>query len=282
MYIYFRILLAMKTSYYIVPIDFSAVTINALITACDFLKNEDATILALHIVSKKSDKIAAKQKMEEVLNHLPAALRPMVESRILVGDLFSDIGKAAEVLGAKMILMGTHGARGMQKIFGSNALKLVGSTSTPFIILQDEAKLEKLNTIVMPFNYEKESIQVINYVAYLGKKFNSTIHLLSSHEEDQWLKGKIFSNQTVVRNILETNDLSYEMVNLPKAKNLVNEVVDYAKKVNADIVAASFFSDALIQSMNPFIQGLIENESNIPFLTVNAEDSGVITKAVHY
>lgn len=272
----------MKTSYYIVPIDFSAVTINALITACDFLKNENATVLALHIISKKADKTAANQKMEEVLNHLPEPLKGMVESRIIVGDLFSDIGKAAEILGARMIIMGTHGARGMQKIFGSNALKLVGSTSTPFIILQDEARLEKLDTIVMPFNFEKESIQVINYAAYLAKKFNSTVHLLGSHQEDQWLKGKVFSNQTVVRNILDGNGIAYEMVNLPKAKNLVSDVLEYAKKVDADIIAASFFSDALIQSMNPFIQGLIENDLHIPFLTVNAEETGVFTKAVHY
>ncbi len=272
----------MKTSHYVVPIDFSPVTQHALTEACRFVQDEETTVIALHIVSKKSEKTAATAKMEDMIKALPKELQHLVEYRILVGDIFDDIGKAAEILAAKLIIMGTHGARGMQKIFGSNALKMVGSTSTPFIILQNETKLVPLKNIVMPFNFDKESIQIVNYAAYLAKKFNASIHLIGSHESDQWLKGKLFSNQSLISNMLNNHGIDYKIENFPSSKNFIKEVVQYAHDNNAELIAASFFSDALIQSMNPFIQGLIENEMQIPFLTVNAEDFGTALGPIAY
>ncbi len=263
----------MKTPHYIVPIDFSAVTENALISAARFFKAENPTIIALHIVSSKSDTIAAKLKMEELIDSLPLELQEIIEPRVVVGDLFSDIGKAAEILDARLIIMGTHGARGMQKIFGSNALRLVGSTNTPFLILQDEVQLTKIKNIVMPFNFEAESIQVINYAAYLAKKYDAQINLLGHHNEDEWLRGKSFGNQNIIRKLLDDNQIDYVIENLynSTSKSYIPNILEYAKRVDADIIAASFFGDSLFQNVNPHIQPLIENDLQIPFLTVNAE-----------
>lgn len=272
----------MKTSHYVVPIDFSPVTDHALIEACKFIQNDVTIVIALHIVSKESEKRAAIVKMEDLMLKIPKEFRELVEYRIIVGSLYEDIGKAAEILAARLIIMGTHGARGMQKIFGSNALKMVGSTSAPFLILQDETKLIPLKNIVMSFNFEKESIQVIKYAAYLAQKFGATIHLISSHENDQWLQGKLFSNQTLISKYLNDHSIDFKIINLANSKTIINDIIDYAKEVNAELIAASFFSDALFQNVNPFIQGLIENKPLIPILTINAEETGIARGATVY
>ena len=46
---------------------------------------------------------------------------------------------------ASAIIMGTHGAKGMQKLFGSFAMKVIISTSVPFMVVQKDSEIKKVN-----------------------------------------------------------------------------------------------------------------------------------------
>jgi hypothetical protein len=65
------------------------------------------------------------------------------------------------------------------------------------------------------------------------------------------------------------------VANIDKTKDFEKELITYAKEVDADLFAATFFSTSLIKGMSGFLQALIENEYSIPVLTVNAEDLSV-------
>jgi len=45
-------------------------------------------------------------------------------------------------IGALMVVMGTHGIKGMQKLMGSWALKVITSSKVPFIAVQDTPKAD--------------------------------------------------------------------------------------------------------------------------------------------
>jgi len=260
----------MRSTLYLVPFDFSEISDNALRMALDMAIFNKGQVMILHIVSHKSAKITAYEKLKSVVDNLSEKDQSLVLPKVLVGDIYEDIAKASEVLSASLIVMGTHGAKGMQKLFGSHALKLVSSTSTPFIIIQGLQHYKSLKTIVMPFNFDKESIQIASFAGFIAKKFNATIHLAGYHDEDEWLESKMKSNQQVVRRLFEENDVKYEIVNLPKTKSFAQDFIKYALEAKADLLAASYFTDNIISVNNAFIQELIEHP--IPLLTVNAED----------
>jgi molecular chaperone DnaK (HSP70) len=44
--------------------------------------------------------------------------------------------------------MGTHGMKGMQKLFGSNAMKVITSTAIPFVVIQQETEAKQLIKVV--------------------------------------------------------------------------------------------------------------------------------------
>lgn len=266
----------LKAPIYLVPHDFSPVADSAVRLALDLALKDNGTVYLLHVVGKSSEKMNARSKFEEVLSAYSDEERSNITTKVIEGDIFNDIGKAGDILKAAMIVMGTHGAVGMQKVFGSRAVKLLSSSSTPFLITQGKKDVERIKNIVMPFSFAKESIQITTFVSTIAKKFDATIHLCGFHDKDDWLDAKTKTNQLIVRRALDDAGVSYEIVHLPPSKTYDKDLVDFAKSIDADMFAAAYFKEGVLPTPNSFIQGMIENELQIPLMTVNAEELSVI------
>ncbi len=270
----------LKEPIYLVPVDFTDEASSAVRLALDLAEANDGSAYLLHVVSKSSEKVAARQLFTDFLESYSEKELDLISTKVIEGDIFNDIGKAGDILKAALIVMGTHGAHGMQKVFGSRAVKLISSSATPFLITQGKKEVEKINNIVMPFSFAKESIQITNFVGAIAKKFNATIHLCGFHDNDEWLDAKTKSNQSVVRRALDGMNVSYEIAHLPPSKSYDKDLVEFAKSIDADMFAAAYFKEGILPTPNTFIQGMIENELNLPLLTVNAEELSVINS--HY
>ena len=74
---------------------------------------------------------AAEQKMEKFLEG-----RNDVKAKVLVGDVSEEIIRHAEESGMDLIIMGTHGYKGLEKVmFGSVAEKVVRSSPCPVLTI---------------------------------------------------------------------------------------------------------------------------------------------------
>ena len=187
-----------KHPIYLVPHDFSKVAESATRLAIDLAEANDGIAYLLHIVGKESERIEARQNFKNLVAEMSEKDQKYVTTKVIVGDLYEDTGKAGDILKASLIVMGTHGAKGMQKLFGSHAVKMISNASNPFLITQGKKKVEKIRTIVMPFNFAKESLQIITFASSIAKKFKAKMHLVGYHEKDQWLEQKTQSNQVNV------------------------------------------------------------------------------------
>jgi nucleotide-binding universal stress UspA family protein len=265
----------MQKPIYLVPCDFTDKFESALRLGIDLAEYNKGSVMIIHIVGKKSDKIEAKQKLKKLISELKPEDKPYVDFRVLIGDIYDDIAKAAEILNVALIVMGTHGAKGMQKLMGSHALKLVNSTSSPFMITQGNKYIDKMKNIVFPFSNEKESIQIAPFAANVAKQFNSRVHLIGYHDKDSSIESKMRANLHLLKGYFSDHKIDYVVADIDKSKDFEKELISYAKNVDADLFAATFFSSSLIKGVSGFLQFLIENESSIPVLTVNSEELGV-------
>ncbi|MFT5778145.1 MAG: nucleotide-binding universal stress UspA family protein [Crocinitomicaceae bacterium] len=265
-----------KHPLYLVPFDFTPVSESAMRLALDLAEVNQGSVYLLHIVGKSSEKSDARNKFKETLDGLNEMEQKLTTTKVIVGDLFEDMGKAGDILKASLIVMGTHGAKGMQKIFGSNAVKMISNASSPFIITQGKKSIDKINTIVMPFSFSKESIQISTFAGRMAQKFNAKIHLVAHHAKDEWIEHKTQSNQLVVRKHFADVGVECEIVNLPGVSGYEKELLDYANSIDADVIAAAYYKEGILPSPNSFIQAMIENELQVPVLTVNAEELYVI------
>lgn len=265
-----------KHPIYLVPHDFSEVSKGATRLALDLAEANDGSAYLLHVVGKSSEKLEARRTFQALVSEMSEEDQGRLTTKVVAGDLFEDVGKAGDILKASLIVMGTHGAKGMQKFLGSHAVKMISNASTPFLITQGKKKVEKINTIVMPFSFAKESIQIVSFASSMAKKFNAKIHLVGHHDSDQWLEHKTQSNLLVVRRHLTDAGVEHEIVNMDGKGSYEKELIKYSHSVDADIIAAAYFKEGILPSPNSFIQMMIENEEQIPVLTVNSAELTVI------
>lgn len=262
---------------YLIPFDFTPVSESAMRLGLDLAIANKGSVMLLHVAKKHSEKRDVKKQFKQVIADLSESDANLVVTRVLVGDIFEDITKAAEIVDAALIVMGTHGARGFQKIFGSNAVKMISHSSTPLMITQGKKTVDKINAIVMPFSFEKKTIQIINLATSIAKKFNATIHLVGYHDKDEWLKKNMKNNQKIIRRHLQENNVEHVIENIAAGSDYNSELMKYAQKVDADLMAAGYYQDGIITNPNSFIQSMIENKLHLPLLTVNAEELNVQT-----
>ena len=66
--------------------------------------------------------------------------------------------------------MGTHGIRGLQKLTGSWALKVIVRTKVPFVVVQEFPKSNNYQKVVFPVDYKRESKEKIKWSSFLIRK----------------------------------------------------------------------------------------------------------------
>ncbi|MGB1041300.1 MAG: hypothetical protein ACPGVD_10535, partial [Flavobacteriales bacterium] len=181
------------------------------------------------------------------------------------------INTSIDLLDIDYVIMGTHGVTGLQKVLGSKALKLVNASKKPFLITQEGKELEKIKTIVLPFSYSSESVQIGSVVSHLAKSHGAKIHLVGFQHDDEWLKNDIARNQILIKRILKESNTEYEIVKLEGKDSYESELIAYSNSVSADLIAAAHFSGSPLIIRKNFVRDLISNEFKIPVLTLNAE-----------
>jgi nucleotide-binding universal stress UspA family protein len=173
----------------LVPTDFTKVSDSAMNHAVTLAQHTGAEVYLLHVVPKQAEVEEARRKLElEVERALQLNGAVVVHKMVRVGSIFEDIGDAAAEVGASLIIMGTHGMRGMQFLTGSRALRVITSSPVPFIVVQERSiKADGYDSIVVPLDLHKETRQKLTIVADMAKTFASKVHLIVPKEDDEFL-----------------------------------------------------------------------------------------------
>lgn len=214
---------------YLVPCDFSEITDNALTFALDIAHANDGSVFLIHIVTDRKDKAKMTNRMNNLINKLPEEDQQRTTGRVIYGSIYEDIGKATELLRPAIVVLGTHGAKGLQNIFGSHMDKMISNSSSPLLITRGSGNsVSSINKIVMPVDFTKESLQITSFASRIAKKFNACIHLLAEHSSSEIHEDKTLNNQKIVKDHMENSGVDYKVVKLPGQASYEKEMLNYA------------------------------------------------------
>jgi len=262
----------------IVPWDFTHVAEHALAHAAKISRMVGNEICLLHIVDPKitaKDEEAKKVQLKEKAEENSKKFNVPVAFHISKGSIFTAIADFAHERDASLVVMGTHGMKGMQKLTGSWALKVIVKSKVPFIVVQEPpADLERYHNIVFPLDFRNENKEKIRMAIFMGKYFDSKIHILETVSTDKSIIKKTNINMNFAIKYLMQNNIEYEIHDMPKG-DLAQQTLDFAQKINADLVLIMTtknitFADFIIGAQEQFI---IANSSKIPVCCVNPKAS---------
>jgi nucleotide-binding universal stress UspA family protein len=258
----------------VVPWDFSHVAEHALAHAVKIGKMVANDICLLHIVESGITPKALAEKTS-LLKHLveenSKKYNIPVGYHISKGSIFTDIAEYVNENDASLVVMGTHGMKGMQKITGSWALKVIVKSKVPFIVVQDPpTDQERYHNIVFPVDFRGENKEKIKMAIFMGKYFESKIHMLVSISTDKNILKKTKINLNFAVKYLIQNNIEYEIHDMPKGK-FAEQTIEFAQKTNADLILIVTtknitFADYMLGASE---QEIIANSSKIPVCCVN-------------
>ncbi|MEX1001731.1 MAG: universal stress protein [Crocinitomicaceae bacterium] len=257
---------------YLVPYDFTPATKEAYHYALTLAKTAGGEVMLAHIVKEEAEIPSAKRELEKFIALQTEDAKAITDFRVMEGSVYEDINQIAETAEASAIVMGTHGKTGLQNVFGSNALKIVADSHIPFIIVQEGVDKSQINDIVMPFSFERESLQITQFATAMAKTFDATIHLVGFRDHDDSLFHDMKINQAIVQKYLVQQKIKYKIVTLPSKDNYETELLEYAHTQGADLFAAAYFDQGFRSFFHSFVDELINNKYKIPVITVNGPE----------
>lgn len=248
----------------LVPTDFSEMSENALEFASYLSQRLEAKIQLLHVIESYKYNSALKDH-----NQFTDALEVGVEIKLgreaervtkiahlevgtdyTKGKIYKQINKYAANGNYDLIVMGTHGASGINElekfIMGSNAYRVVSASPCPVITVKDLKTPVKIDNLLLPIDSSKESLQKVGKAIYIAKLFSSTIHLvLVSSFFDEFVTsiggGKIALKQ--LSNIFKRANIPFTS-KIIRHENVGQSILRYSKEINADLVIMMAHQDS--------------------------------------
>ena len=257
----------------LVPHDFSAVADCAVIHASKIANSFSGEVYLLHVVSRQKDIGTTKVKLDRIAEKAEKISGISFHVIVRIGNIFEDIGDVASEIGAGFIVMGTHGAKGMQKIMGSYALRVISHSKVPFVIVQNKEPkaTDTYDDIVVPIDYSDVTKQKLAVAADIAIQFGSKIHFFYEKEDDEFLHKKLVRELSFAKNFFLERQISFTLNQAEEPGKLKKQLIHFAAKIDADLIAiVNTQEGALLPDFfGSDEQEVIANEVEIPVIITN-------------
>ncbi|MED5318081.1 MAG: universal stress protein, partial [Bacteroidota bacterium] len=234
----------------------------------------------LHIVAKKKSFAEARQRLEAFAKEQLSSFEGIVKTTVRIGHVFDDIDDVSVEMDANLVIMGTHGLKGMQFITGGRALKIVRECSVPVIITQSRPIRETgYDDIVVPLDLHQDTKQKLAIVAEMATYFKGRVHIISPAESDEFLGNQLRRNVGFASDYFEERGIQYTTkISAHDSGAFVKDVIRYAASIEADLISIMNFHENSLMGIlgTSYEQQIITNEAEIPVLVLNPFETRII------
>lgn len=257
----------------LVPHDFSAVADCAVNHASKIANSFNGEVHLLHVVSKQKEVDAIKEKLTKIAEKSEKNTAASFHVIVRIGNIFEDIGDVASEIGAGFIVMGTHGAKGMQKIMGSYALRVISHSKVPFVVVQNKNPKDSdtYDDIVVPVDHSDVTKQKLAVAANIATHFGSRIHLFYENVSDEFLKKKLDRELSFAKNYFLERKITYTMNQADEEGSLKKQLIKFAARIDADLIAVVNTQEGALlpDFFGSDEQVVIANDAEIPVIITN-------------
>jgi nucleotide-binding universal stress UspA family protein len=261
----------------LVPIDFSAESLNGLKMAILFSGRMKVNIHLVNVLQKTDE--VDKPAAEVELTRVEAEFQKIIEAHkdkignkseinyiISRGRVYQEIVNLADKFEDSLITTSTHGASGFQEVFiGSNAFRIISATDKPVITLRKNYCPASIGKIVLPIDLSADSRQKVPFTADLAKLFEAEVHVVGVHTSRAKANiKKIRSYTSQVAGYVEgkvkceSNEIFGDDVS--------DMLINYANTIKADLISITTEQSSAISLIMGNTAHQILNKAEIPVL----------------
>lgn len=255
----------------LVPYDFTEVADNAVKHAIKICNILNADLCLLHIVKKDSQISEYEEKLKETCDAINKEYGIQPIPIIRDGTIFKTINHVVSDLDSILVVMGTHGMKGLQKLTGSWALKVIVGSKIPYLVIQEPPTYEDLLKIVYPVDFKTENKEKLKWVEFLAKMFNVKVYLFTSTNKEGIVDSRTKANLVFNKKFLEDKGIDFEIAMAEDKTSFSQETINYAESINAGMIMIMTTRDIAFHDymLGAYEQYIIANSAKIPVLVIN-------------
>ncbi|WP_066630211.1 universal stress protein [Labilibacter marinus] len=255
----------------LVPYDFTEVAMHAIEHAKSLSDRSNSSICILHIVKKDTDMDAATELLNKEKDVIKGKFGIDIKAIVKEGTIFKTINEVADEIGAIMVVMGTHGIKGMQKLTGSWALKVIIGSKIPFFVVQEKPLNSPVHKIVFPVDFKTENKEKLVWAEFISKFLNTKIYLLSSSTKDGVIEPRTKANLVFCKKFLEEKGIDYELSLSEGGGSFSQETIKFADNIEAAAIIIMTTRDIAFHDyiLGANEQQTIANSSKVPVMVIN-------------
>lgn len=240
----------------LVPVDFSQHSEYALEVAAAFAKSYNAEILVLHMMGL-SDSIFIKDESQDVAQavfHMKLAEKqfatfldkPYLEGVTVTETvknykIFEEINDLALAEDVNLIIMGSHGAKGLKEEFvGSNTERVVRTSKVPVLVVKGNGETALPKRVVFACDFKNENVKVYREAIPFFEELEVKIDLVYVNlPADRFRSSKEIEERMVkfMRVAEFGTPLHQDDLVIIDGYSIESALYDYATKVSADALA---------------------------------------------
>lgn len=239
----------------LVPTDFSDASEHALRVAADLAKENNAQIVALHMLDIPETLINKEESQEygEVMFFMKLANKRFknfldkdflndveVKEAVQHHQAFSGIIESAKKENSDLIVMGSHGASGLKELFvGSNTEKVVRTSDIPVLVIKDYETTFSPRKMIFACNFVDDCLDAFSKANDMANSLNSEIELLYVNTPSENFKSSTDINARV-KSFLEKSNVN-NASNIPfhvfNDYSVEDGILHFSEENNADLIA---------------------------------------------
>ncbi len=271
----------------IVATDFSRCSIHALEYAINMANKIKANILLVWVDNTRSDESVypgipgdSRKEITDNFEEIIAKYSPQLNQgeitfKIRKGKVHVEVANQAKYSDAMLVVAGTHGVTGFEEFWiGSNAYRIVTYAPCPVVTVRTNYEFsQELSKIVVPIDSSLETRQKLTFTTKIARYFNSEMHVLSLYSTSiKAVRQKVDNYTMQVKKYLEKENVNF-VIETVDAENITNSTINYAKEINADIIAIMTEQETTTANLflGAYAQQMV-NHSPIPVLSIHARE----------
>jgi nucleotide-binding universal stress UspA family protein len=273
---------------FLVAVDFSNCSVNALMHAAQlaYLTNSRIEMIWVNNPQKtrvnisESESTGLINEMNVQFKHLADDLQtkyPGIKVDFLIreGKVYKEIALQAQESKSQLIIAGTHGRIGLEKLWmGSNVYRIISTAPCPVLTVRAGTPVsDQLKTIILPIDSTVETREKVSITAVLAHSSHAKVIVLKLYSTDVVeVRDSVDIYAQQVIDYLRQEEVEAEL-DESEAKNLTVTTIEYATKVNANLIVIMTEQEKKVANflIGNFAHQMM-NTSPIPVLSVRPQE----------
>jgi nucleotide-binding universal stress UspA family protein len=256
----------------LVPVDFTGLSDKVIEQAAVFAKKSGSSLVLMHITDKSSELAVLQSRLGIKADLASVKFRVPCEYKVRQGSIFKDIQLEAEENDYLLVVIGTHGVRGLkQKLLGADILKVITKVPVASLVVQSTSPFRsEFQKIVLPVATHNAYGNILKSVVLIAKLFNSEVHIYSIERPGFEWPDALKNNLARTTALFEENGIRYVRVNEKQTVLSVGfaiQTIHYARNSGADMIAMmSVSSEEYHYFAQQDKENMLTNDIGIPVL----------------